>query len=139
MYTCGDYGGFACLDPSAPCVDDDDVTLLPGYDDESLDPNASTASSCYRDWFSDGDCDLRNNNKDCGESIFVWRFGYIPTTVIRINFISCCFNFLDRAWRIHRAIFGDSHIFASLVSLRSTTPSLDLRIAKHVLHAYACS
>ncbi|CAM9194446.1 unnamed protein product, partial [Laminaria digitata] len=27
-FNCGDeeFGGFACLDPSAPCVDDDDIT-----------------------------------------------------------------------------------------------------------------
>ncbi|CAN0432107.1 unnamed protein product, partial [Scytosiphon promiscuus] len=30
-FTCGDeeFGGFACLDPSAPCVDDDDFTPVP--------------------------------------------------------------------------------------------------------------
>ena len=25
--TCGQYGGFACIDPSAECVDDDDITV----------------------------------------------------------------------------------------------------------------
>ena len=24
---CGEYGGFACVDPSATCVDDDDITV----------------------------------------------------------------------------------------------------------------
>lgn len=80
MYTCGDYGGFACLDPSASCVDDDDVTALPGYySGESSDPKASTGLSCYLAWLSDGDCDLRNNKKDCGELVFLMRSAYIPS------------------------------------------------------------
>lgn len=26
-YRCGQYNDFACVDPAAPCVDDDDITI----------------------------------------------------------------------------------------------------------------
>lgn len=73
-YLCGDdhHGGYACLDPNAPCVDDDDITTLPefvygAYSDSSGDP-------CYTFAISDGDCDPTNNNEECGTS----HMAYVP-------------------------------------------------------------
>lgn len=65
-YTCGSdhHGGYACLDPSAPCVDDDDITILPEY--EYTSPTSSTTSTCFELVLADGDCDPINNNEDCG-------------------------------------------------------------------------
>ncbi|CAM9103533.1 unnamed protein product [Laminaria digitata] len=54
-FTCGENGGFSCLDPSAPCVDDDDVTTLP--------PNEVV---CVDNFIADGDCDDTNNFEQCG-------------------------------------------------------------------------
>lgn len=62
--TCGEYGEYACLDPSASCVDDDDVTMPVNYED---DPESTTSLECYDDLLADGDCDLRNNVDRCGE------------------------------------------------------------------------
>ncbi|CAM9621229.1 unnamed protein product, partial [Laminaria digitata] len=64
-YTCGHrtHGGFSCLDPSAPCVDDDDVTALP---DDSLDSTRPTSQGCIPSYISDGDCDRQYNTEDCG-------------------------------------------------------------------------
>lgn len=55
-YTCGDNGGFSCLDPSAPCVNDDDVTSLP-----------SSERFCINEFIGDGDCDEGNNYSECGK------------------------------------------------------------------------
>ena len=62
-YTCGDevHGGFECLDPGAPCVDDTDDASSFG----------SPQSMCNPSFFADGDCDLVNNNEACGASL--WR------------------------------------------------------------------
>lgn len=60
VFDCG-FGGYACLDPSAPCVDDDDVTTL--LDDS----NQETTLGCIPGYVSDGDCDESNNNEVCGE------------------------------------------------------------------------
>lgn len=61
-FTCGDesHGGYACIDPSAACVDDDDVTTNPG------DYSSTTVSGCIPAFKSDGDCDQTNNIEDCG-------------------------------------------------------------------------
>ena len=66
-YTCGTHhhGGYACLDPSAPCVDDDDITTLPDYEYTSASQSTST---CFEAVLGDGDCDPINNNEDCGTS-----------------------------------------------------------------------
>lgn len=59
-FACGDesFGTFDCVDPSAPCVDeDDDTIILPEYDDDS---------ACVPDFFSDGICDGINNDEICG-------------------------------------------------------------------------
>ena len=63
---CGEAFGFACIDPLAPCVDDDDVTALP--EDDFTYTGSSTTLGCVPDYFSDGLCDMPNNNEDCGES-----------------------------------------------------------------------
>ena len=60
QYTCGENGGFSCLDPSAPCADDDDVTTLP-----------SSEKSCLEGFVGDGDCDPSNNFEECGGGLFV--------------------------------------------------------------------
>lgn len=46
---------FACVDPSAPCVDDDSVTV-------------DMIGNCYTGAIGDGWCDEYNNNENCGES-----------------------------------------------------------------------
>ncbi|CAN0021304.1 unnamed protein product, partial [Scytosiphon promiscuus] len=51
-WTCGRYSGFACIDPSAPCVDDDSVTV------DMID-------ICRSRDIGDGYCDDDNNNADC--------------------------------------------------------------------------
>ncbi|CAM9234491.1 unnamed protein product, partial [Laminaria digitata] len=53
--TCGENGGFSCLDPNALCVDDDDVTTLP-----------SSERFCISEYVGDGDCDQNNNFGACG-------------------------------------------------------------------------
>lgn len=71
-FTCGDegHGGFACVDPNASCVDDDDVTtVLPStYYTSSTTSGYTSAFACYTGWLADGLCDLVNNNEDCGMS-----------------------------------------------------------------------
>ncbi|CAM9420387.1 unnamed protein product, partial [Laminaria digitata] len=42
------HGGFACLDAGALCVDDDEVTTLPG---------PSSDSECVSEAIGDGNCD----------------------------------------------------------------------------------
>lgn len=66
-YTCGDHGhgGYACLDPSASCVDDDDITVLPEI--EYVTYTGRTSSVCFDNVIGDGDCDPANNNEACGE------------------------------------------------------------------------
>ena len=59
-YTCGEHGGYFCLDPGANCVGDDDVTTLSSY-----------AGSCIDEFAADGDCDPINNNEGCGASRLV--------------------------------------------------------------------
>ncbi|CAN0142722.1 unnamed protein product, partial [Laminaria digitata] len=54
-YECGAYGGFACIDPSAPCADDDDWTTVPTF-----------GSSCLDHFIRDSHCDPSNNNEECG-------------------------------------------------------------------------
>ncbi|CBN79795.1 conserved unknown protein [Ectocarpus siliculosus] len=44
---------FACIDPRAPCADDDDIT-------------ADAVESCIIDYLGDGICDTSNNIETCG-------------------------------------------------------------------------
>ena len=62
-YTCGDpdTGGYACIDPSADCVDDDDVEST-----TYTDPEYTEEFACNNGWLSDGLCDSINNKEDCG-------------------------------------------------------------------------
>ena len=48
-YECG-VAGFACVDPAASCVDDDDVTI---------------SSGCIESFLGDGYCDPSNNLPAC--------------------------------------------------------------------------
>ncbi|CAM9608575.1 unnamed protein product, partial [Ectocarpus fasciculatus] len=53
-YVCSkDGSGFACIDPTASCVDDDDIT-------------AEIAQNCDTSDLGDGRCDQDNNNEICG-------------------------------------------------------------------------
>ena len=70
-----------CLDPSAPCVNDDDATL-PGNNDDDVstgdqipsypesystsDTQETTSLDCVDVSVSDGICDVDNNNDECG-------------------------------------------------------------------------
>lgn len=70
-FTCGDgsHGDFDCIDPDAPCVDeDDDMDSLPANDDVSTSSGSTTSLSCIPDYFSDGICDFINNDEVCGRS-----------------------------------------------------------------------
>ena len=66
-FTCGDefHGGYACLDPSASCVDDDDITTLPEF--EYVTYSGLPSSFCFDEVIADGDCDPANNNAACGK------------------------------------------------------------------------
>ncbi|CAM9375903.1 unnamed protein product, partial [Ectocarpus sp. 4 AP-2014] len=55
-YTCG-YGGFACIDPSAVCVDDDNITE--GIAEGCSDGGGYVAS------IGDGYCSDENNIEEC--------------------------------------------------------------------------
>ena len=71
-YTCGDdfHGGYACIDPRAECVDDDDITSVPEFRYNPYSERASSA--CFDAVMSDGDCDPNNNNEECGASRVVF-------------------------------------------------------------------
>lgn len=65
LFTCGDEnnGGFACIDPRAVCVDDDD------FGDTYYDDDFSASfdfEPCSQEFMSDGECDSVNNNEECG-------------------------------------------------------------------------
>ncbi|CAM9986910.1 unnamed protein product [Ectocarpus sp. 6 AP-2014] len=51
-FTCGGSADFACIDPEAPCVDDDDLT-------------ADRVENCYLPSIGDSVCDTRNNIAVC--------------------------------------------------------------------------
>lgn len=91
-FTCGseDHGGFACVDPSAPCVNDDD--FIPGEDDFFFDDDDFSTSyffePCIDDFIGDGDCDSSNNNEKCGGSNF---FRTNPAGQFDLD---CCLVFL---------------------------------------------
>lgn len=53
-YRCGRYSEFACIDPSAPCVDDDSVTV-------------NMIDICDARSMRNGYCDDRNNIAECGK------------------------------------------------------------------------
>ena len=89
MYKRQDNGGFACLDPSAPCVDDDD--FIPDddfyFDDEDELSGSFAFEPCLDDFIGDGDCDPTNNNEGCGGSvIFIYNRS---TGVVRSNCFPC--------------------------------------------------
>lgn len=53
---CGERGPFTCVDPAAPCVDDDDVI-------------ADMLENCrYTERIGDGFCDWGNNKPECCKS-----------------------------------------------------------------------
>eukprot|EP00904_Undaria_pinnatifida_P003008 jgi/Undpi1/12708/HiC_scaffold_6.g02376.m1 len=60
-YTCGDdnHGGFACVDPGASCVEDDD------FEAPMESQGSYSYSPCIEDNISDGDCDNTNNVEEC--------------------------------------------------------------------------
>lgn len=68
-FTCGDsaHGGYSCIDPSAQCVDDDDVTVNPDSED-TMYYGSVTPNECIPDYLADGLCDLINNDEVCGAS-----------------------------------------------------------------------
>ncbi|CAM9510166.1 unnamed protein product, partial [Ectocarpus sp. 13 AM-2016] len=56
---CGESAVFACIDPDAPCVNDDDYTaFVPEVVKETCGGNFVQ--------LADGDCDQINNNEECG-------------------------------------------------------------------------
>ncbi|CAN0304599.1 unnamed protein product [Ascophyllum nodosum] len=61
-FLCDDYGGFACVDPDAPCVDDDDYSSA-YYSSSWWSVNATTG--CIDSYVSDGFCDATNNYAEC--------------------------------------------------------------------------
>lgn len=63
-HTCGDLveGGFACIDPNAPCADVHEF-FFPAADDFE---GSMTFSSCEDAFIGDGFCDIDNNNSECG-------------------------------------------------------------------------
>lgn len=66
-HVCGESSDFACVDPSASCVSDDvDLTSTEEDGDASLTSDYTGTLSCFNGYFSDGYCDLGNNNEDCG-------------------------------------------------------------------------
>ena len=87
-YTCGDdhHGGYACLDPSAPCVDDDDITTLPEFNYGTY--SRSSTKACYTFAMSDGDCDPTNNNEECGASILSIYTAYVVQCTWRLLLFS---------------------------------------------------
>ncbi|CAM9919789.1 unnamed protein product, partial [Ectocarpus sp. 6 AP-2014] len=52
---CGESAVFACIDPDAPCVNDDDITV-----------DIWATCGGYLNFLADGDCDELNNNEECG-------------------------------------------------------------------------
>ena len=93
-FTCCDefHGGFECLDPSAPCVaDDDDTTSLES--DGTSYTGETTSSSCIVGLFSDGDCDVFNNNEECGASRSrLYVACDIPPSTLRVAYTSNLFG-----------------------------------------------
>lgn len=67
-HICGDEdnGGFACVDPSAPCVDDDDVTTV-GYTDSDTGESPGTGD----DYDYSGDDLNSNDDGDDSEPTFL--------------------------------------------------------------------
>ena len=64
-FDCG-VVGFACVDPEASCVDDDDVTSVnPTSSYYTYTYNTSTSSVCIGSYIGDGYCDYINNQPDC--------------------------------------------------------------------------
>lgn len=70
-FTCGDAsnGGFDCIDPRAPCVDDDDDEFSASFSYELS--GEFVVSSCIDHLIGDGDCQALNNKAECGESAFL--------------------------------------------------------------------
>lgn len=63
--SCGGLG-FVCIDPEAPCVEDDDVTV-------------DMVENCFPYSIGDGYCHQENNNQACGTSLNLKRLLVICT------------------------------------------------------------
>lgn len=54
-YACSeDASDYACIDPAAPCVDDDDITI-------------EIVENCFPGSIGNGYCNHYNNKPECGE------------------------------------------------------------------------
>lgn len=53
-FACDQFVGFACIDPNAACVDDDDITV-------------DMLGLCAVLLIGDGECDDYNNKPECGK------------------------------------------------------------------------
>ena len=84
-YICSPNSGFACIDPTAACVDDDDATTL-----------SIPSAYCIDEFSADGDCDGVNNNDGCGAWRSVTRFIWRVLTIGKALFSGFfCFSPLD--------------------------------------------
>lgn len=72
------YGGFACIDPDASCVDDDIVTA------EMLD-------LCDAGQIGNGYCDDSNNNPECG----MIRHLIHASFILVVACVSCTLGFWE--------------------------------------------
>lgn len=92
-FTCGDdeHGGYACLDPNAPC-DDDDYTV--GESSPYSLSEYTTDYDCATGWFSDAICDTENNNADCGKSVFgdEYQVDYGKSSILALAVQSLCLD-----------------------------------------------
>lgn len=75
-FACGQYNQFACIDPEAPCVNDDDFTV-------------DMMENC--EWpigIGNGHCNDGNNNPECSKFDYVWekcRLLHCPCTHKKIR------------------------------------------------------
>lgn len=76
---CGQWAGFACIDPAAPCVDDDSVTI-------DMPDNCSGSS------MGNGYCDDDYNNPECGMSRSVYQFGARFGHTLYVNVLGCAYS-----------------------------------------------
>ena len=90
LFTCGneDDGGFACIDPSAECVDDDDFTD-PYYGDDDEFSVSFFFDPCAEEFMGDGDCDASNNNEECGGSTFRFSTQFGRAHMLFSDCLSC--------------------------------------------------
>ena len=64
-HTCGENGGFSCIDPGASCAGDGVATPFSVLEDETILEERDIP--CTESYLSDGDCDPINNREECGE------------------------------------------------------------------------